>query len=364
MEGSGALAARLAEIASEQWGLLTSGQALRHGATHQQLARLADQGALKRIRHGVYRMAGVPADRLEPIRAAWLACDPRHTLAERMAPGQPTDVVSHRSAAFVYELGDVTTDPVEITSVVPRQSRQKSVRYFHRKPLDPTRWTVEEGLPVTTVPKTLHDLAVAHVDGGHLGGIVRDSLLRGLVSYDIVASEVGSAAQKYGAAPGDGSGLVELLLEQSGSSPEVRLAIAGRIDTSLLPSAGEVPGGGRQNIAELSAKLLAALVEAGVVDPTAGNAEAGRPDVMTGRPVVGDVTIAEVKRRRAGRDGPRRSSEDDVAVLRRAIHALAGRDLAADQVLAEEAARALHRLTRRLRTAETHGTPGARSTVT
>jgi predicted transcriptional regulator of viral defense system len=46
--------ARLAVVATQQWGLLTTAQARTVGVSPQRLKALADSGVLHRVRHGVY----------------------------------------------------------------------------------------------------------------------------------------------------------------------------------------------------------------------------------------------------------------------------------------------------------------------
>ena len=54
-------------------GLLTTAQATAAGIPRQQLARMADAGAIERVAQGVYRMAGAPSQEHEAIYATWLA---------------------------------------------------------------------------------------------------------------------------------------------------------------------------------------------------------------------------------------------------------------------------------------------------
>ena len=62
---------KLADISSEQWGLVTTAQARAAGATTQQMARMAKAGDLVRLSHGVYRLAGNPVNRHEDLRVDW-----------------------------------------------------------------------------------------------------------------------------------------------------------------------------------------------------------------------------------------------------------------------------------------------------
>ncbi|WP_372341116.1 type IV toxin-antitoxin system AbiEi family antitoxin domain-containing protein, partial [Escherichia coli] len=55
---AGSTFARLGELASQRWGLVTTAQALEAGVARPTLTRLANSGALIRVARGVYRLAG------------------------------------------------------------------------------------------------------------------------------------------------------------------------------------------------------------------------------------------------------------------------------------------------------------------
>ncbi len=112
----------LADLAAEQWGLVTTAQARSVGVSPQAVARLTNQGALERMTHGVYRVTGAPPSPLDNLRAAWLALDPERRAGERLR-GQAPAVVSHRSAAAIHELGDLEAHEFEFTSAAPRSTR-------------------------------------------------------------------------------------------------------------------------------------------------------------------------------------------------------------------------------------------------
>ena len=83
-------------MAPGQWGMVTSAQAKLVGGTVQQVAWLARNGVVERLRHGVYRLAGVPDDPRTSLRAARLALDPGRRVAERYgdaSPGVPSSAV-------------------------------------------------------------------------------------------------------------------------------------------------------------------------------------------------------------------------------------------------------------------------------
>lgn len=202
------------DLASSQWGLLTTPQARSLGVTAAQLARFAEQGALVRLQHGMYVVAGVPFDRHRNLQAAWLALDPRVPAYERInTPGAP--VVSHASAAELHGLGDIEADVLEFTVDSRKQSRRQDVR-IHRGHMPTTDWTQAAGLPVTTPARTVVDLAAAGIDGGHLAMVARDAIIKTGVSMDQLGRRLAPFAAKYGAPAGDGRALLKRFLDEAG----------------------------------------------------------------------------------------------------------------------------------------------------
>lgn len=201
----------LAELASEQWGLLTAAQAVKLGVTHQALAQLLREGAVERVLHGVYRMTGAPPGVFDDLRAAWLAIDPRRSAADRLRA--PDAVVSFRSAAQVHGLGDMDADRHQFTVTSRRQSRRPDV-IFHRSDLARDDWYLVDGLPVTTIVKTIGDLASARTDGGHLASVVRDAITMAGCDAERIAGVLSPQAHKY--CYPDGQGLISRFLEEAG----------------------------------------------------------------------------------------------------------------------------------------------------
>ncbi len=66
-------------------------------------------------------------------------------------------VLSHRSAAVLWGIRNPSDRAVEVTIRTKSRSRRGIQRHFARLPADEV--TVREGIPVTTVPRTIFDLA-------------------------------------------------------------------------------------------------------------------------------------------------------------------------------------------------------------
>lgn len=216
----------LADLAASQWGLFTTAQARPLGFSAQRIARLADHSTIERLRHGVYRIGGAPSVSHEQLRAAWLLIEPAVTAGERLEAVHP-GVVSHRSAAKLHGLGDLDADVMEFATTGRKQSRLVDVRYRTTQ-AGRHRWTLLDGLPVTTVLATIDDLAADHLDGGHLASVVRDAVTTNLVDTDALIAVLAPHAHKYGTTPGDGAGLLDRLLTEAGI-PESTLTLSRRL---------------------------------------------------------------------------------------------------------------------------------------
>lgn len=213
----------LADIAVEQWGLVTTAQAEAVGSSRKAVSRLAGSGVLERIAHGVYRLAGAPADPRDDLRAAWLALEPGRSAGDRLRDAVP-EVVSHRSAAALYELGDLDADRHEFTVAGRRQTRDPDVR-FHKAALAAADWTIVHGLPCTTVVRTIADLAAARTDGGHLAGVVRDALTVRHVDAAELARALSPFAARYGTRGEDGAALLVRFVDEAGVPQATRQLI-------------------------------------------------------------------------------------------------------------------------------------------
>ena len=117
---AGSTFARLGELASQRWGLVTTAQALEAGVARPTLTRLANSGALIRVARGVYRLAGAPEHEQEAILATWLALGGADR--PRTDTGVPPVVAAGQTAAQLHGIGDWF--PGQLEFVVPtRRSR-------------------------------------------------------------------------------------------------------------------------------------------------------------------------------------------------------------------------------------------------
>lgn len=262
------------EIAADQWGLFTTQQADAAGVNRTTLTRLVSAGLVEHVTRGVHLVvaAGTP-NHLEE-KSAWLHLAPSRRAWERDAADQDNGVLSHRTACVLHGLGDIPAPQVEITVPRRRTTRISGIR-LHRGDLTRDEiTTTNDGLPVTTVERTIRDLIVAQVDGGHLGGVLNDALRRQLVDVQRLQVILADYAPAYGIAGDDGLRLLQHLMHQAGAEvmfdgrSAVRMSAESSLEatTTVRSIATQLAG---LDIAQL--KKLRAAVNAAIDEPGKNN---------------------------------------------------------------------------------------------
>ncbi len=166
----------LLPLAEQNDGLVTAAQARALGIADSVLARLTQRGKLERVARGVYRIPYFPADRLSQYREAVLWAHASHG-PERVA-------LSHETALGVYGLSDVNPSRVHLT--VPKHARLRRRKpkwiVIHRGDLPPSDVTTHEGLPVTTVAKSVLDVMDVTGRLGLARQAIKDARKEGYIS--------------------------------------------------------------------------------------------------------------------------------------------------------------------------------------
>jgi predicted transcriptional regulator of viral defense system len=161
---------KLYEIAEEQAGYFTSAQAQIAGFSLPLLSYHATAGRYDRIDHGLYRFVQFPGSPYEDLFVAWLRTGPE-------------SVISHESALAVYELSDVL--PAEVNIIVPRTaSRRREGIRLHTNQLRSDEVTRRDGLPITTVARTIADVIANGLPTELVEQAVREALRRGLTTRE------------------------------------------------------------------------------------------------------------------------------------------------------------------------------------
>jgi predicted transcriptional regulator of viral defense system len=165
----------LYRIAEPQGGYFTSAQGARTGFSRKLLWHYQKTHKFLRVAHGIYRLGRFPSSGFEDLFVAWLKCGPK-------------SFISHESALALYDLSDVL--PAEVHVTVPRTAsrRRKGIR-MHTNRLRPVDVVKREGLPVTSVPRTIGDVARTGLSEDHVARAIRDALQRGLTTRQALLAE-------------------------------------------------------------------------------------------------------------------------------------------------------------------------------
>jgi len=154
---AGELDTAVAELARRQYGVVARRQLLELGLGKRTIEQRLARSHLHRVHSGVYAVG----HRLIPKKGLWMAAV--------LAAG-PKAVLSHHSAAALWGLRGYSERAVAVTA--PHKSTSSKVirRHYSLLPADET--TIRVGIPVTTVPRTILDLAATEPED------VVESLLR------------------------------------------------------------------------------------------------------------------------------------------------------------------------------------------
>jgi very-short-patch-repair endonuclease len=159
---------RLAALASEQWGVVDTDDRRRCGIDKHGVARRVADGRLHPLYKRVYAVGHTNVPRQGRILAAVKACGP-HAFAARHASGDLAGVVT---------LGDRRPD-VLIAGATTK--RHPGIRIHRTARLEPQDVTRIQGIPSTTVARTLVDLA-ADLTYEQLRRAIREAQAKRLVA--------------------------------------------------------------------------------------------------------------------------------------------------------------------------------------
>lgn len=134
-------------LATRQHGVISNAQLLALGFDEQWVERRLREKRLTALHRNVYAVG----HRRLAIRAPWWGA--------LLAYG-PHAVLSHQSAAVLWGIRRSRRGPVHVTAPQGRQGlRRRTGIWIHRCKFGPEDVTTQDGFPITTVARTLLDLA-------------------------------------------------------------------------------------------------------------------------------------------------------------------------------------------------------------
>jgi len=139
--------APLAELAVKQHGVVATSQLFELGYPDQRIAVLVASGWLHRLYRGVYAVGHTRLSVKGRWMAAVLACG-------------PDSVLSHRCAAALHDVQRIPSGKIEVTAHGGHVHR--GVRCHTSRSLPQRDRTTIDGIPVTSIERTLLDLAAIY----------------------------------------------------------------------------------------------------------------------------------------------------------------------------------------------------------
>jgi hypothetical protein len=154
------------DIARRQHGVFRRNQAVEVGYTARMIERRVMTEAWIRLERGLYALKSHPYSWLRQAKAAELSI--------------PGAIVSHRAAALLHGVPGLRPGRIDIT-VPPGSTSRSRFATVHRRILPVS--TVREGIRVTTLGRTVFDLA------GHLPPLAARDLVHDLVVRRLITME-------------------------------------------------------------------------------------------------------------------------------------------------------------------------------
>lgn len=178
---------RLFEIAAEQAGYFTTGQAAEAGYSSQLLRKHILAGRIVRFQRGIYRLVHFPAADHEELVTIWLW-------------SEQVGVISHQTALSQHGLSDVL--PAQVHLTLPDAWRQRRLRVptgvvLHHADVASEERSWFGPVPATSPSRTLRDCAEGGLSPELLRQAAQQALRRGLVTKSEL-SEVELALEPFG----------------------------------------------------------------------------------------------------------------------------------------------------------------------
>jgi very-short-patch-repair endonuclease len=212
---------RVLELARHQLAMFTTEQAEESGLTERQVEHRLSVGRWEIWRPGVYGIAGVPP--------SW----ERSVLAAVLAAG-PDAVASHTTAGVLWGAWGLVADSVELTTTVGHRVQLAGVKSHRTRHLLPSDRTRHKSVPVTSVARTVVDLA------GSVTPYLLDRIVDGVIDRGLTTlAELSASIDRLGGRGRRGAGeLARVLAERAGTEAcdsALERRILGAIRSAGLP---------------------------------------------------------------------------------------------------------------------------------
>lgn len=178
---------RLYAIAAGQAGLFTTQQAAEAGYSPQLLVHHVRGGRIVRVRRGIYRLVHFPAGEHEELVTVWLW-------------SELAGVFSHDTALTLHGLSDALPALVHLTLPAAWKKRRFRVPQdvvLHHADVEPRQRAWAGPVPITSVPRTLNDLARSGLSPELLRQAAQQAVRRGLATQDEL-TDVELALEPFG----------------------------------------------------------------------------------------------------------------------------------------------------------------------
>ena len=216
---------RVFELAASQWGLFTTAQAMAAGASRTQLSRMVAGGRIESVSYGVYRTAGGEETPHAAVKAAWLSLFPKKTAYDRLRTRPRDAVVAGRSAAVMHGDTSFYESPFTFNLAASKRTSRTDV-VLRPWPVDECDVSLIEGLPVTSVERTVADLIREREDPSLVGGFVTSACSGGhIVDEARLAELLAPLASRNGFAKGGGRAFAHEIVTVYAADAQVQFAI-------------------------------------------------------------------------------------------------------------------------------------------
>jgi putative AbiEi antitoxin of type IV toxin-antitoxin system len=152
----------ISELARRQHGVVVRWQLMNEGWSEEEIRWRIRNGRLHRLHAGVYAVG----HRVIPKQAHWMAA---------VLAGGPSAVLSHQTAAALWDLRGYSGGAIHVT--LPHKSTSSKWIKRHHASLPADETAREQGIPVTSVHRTIFDLAVTE-DMDAIVAMIREAEFR------------------------------------------------------------------------------------------------------------------------------------------------------------------------------------------